>query len=109
MEYYKKINNVVKISNYGEGKTQSQNTMCIDINNKLTLYFSYATIIAFSGSEEGLVVRKNEWGRTTGKHLNWISSSKETRLDGEAFEEKLKQAFFRSGVLDAKEAIASNF
>ena len=39
---------------------------------KLTLYYSYRTIIAFADDGK-LVIRKNEWSSTTGRHLNSIN------------------------------------
>ena len=52
-------------------------------------YFSYRTLVAFTGPR-GLTVRENDWGPTTGKHLNWIDGgdkdAKKRRLSGEDFE-----------------------
>lgn len=36
------------------------------------LWFSYNTLVAFQTERSGLVVRQNDWGPTTGKHLNEI-------------------------------------
>jgi len=39
------------------------------------------------------VVRKNDWGATTGKHLNWIDGgAKADRLGADAFQGKLEMA-----------------
>jgi len=38
-----------------------------------TVYYSYKTPIAFCGPN-GLRVRENDWGPTTGKHMNAIDS-----------------------------------
>lgn len=47
-------------------------------------YFSYHTVIAVDGK-----VRKNNWGPTTGKHLNYIDGgddlAKARRLDDDEF------------------------
>lgn len=58
--------------------------------DKLTLYFSYETVIAFREGGE-LTIRKNDWSSTTGKHLNEINDNKKLRIDGEVFEQKLKE------------------
>lgn len=55
------------------------------------LYFSYDTLIAFRGENGRIIVRRNDWGPTTGKHLNSIDGgSKEAqaaRLSGDDFEQ----------------------
>ncbi len=50
------------------------------------IYFSYETPIAFQELGQPLVVRENEWGPTTGKHLNTLQSDKKLRVSGEQFE-----------------------
>ena len=55
----------------------------------LSVYFSYETPVAFS-VPGGLVVRENDWGPTTGKHLNWIDRDKSKRISGADFEKALK-------------------
>jgi hypothetical protein len=49
-----------------------------------TIYFSYRTPIAFYGAN-GLVIRENDWGPTTGKHLNYVSTTAK-RVDGGSFD-----------------------
>jgi len=41
-----------------------------------TYYFSYETLIGFSDGK-GVTVSKNEWSRTTAKHINWIKNNYE--------------------------------
>ncbi len=56
------------------------------------IWFSYKTPVAFRTPTTGLVVRKNDWGATTGKHLNWIDgggSNKRNRISGAGFEQQL--------------------
>ena len=48
------------------------------------LWFSYRTLIGFRSSGK-LYVRYNEWGPTTGKHLNVIPHNKKVRLSSEDF------------------------
>lgn len=61
--------------------------------NDVSVWFSYETPIAVqwvSGSKIVLLVRKNEWSVTTGKHLNQIDGgNKGERIDGKIFEKKL--------------------
>ena len=57
------------------------------------VYFSYKTPIAFRTFKTGLVIRENDWGPTTGKHLNAIDSDKSRRIPGEQFERRLAEAF----------------
>lgn len=53
------------------------------------IWFSYRTMVAFQIENGNLFVRENEWGATTGKHLNAIDGGKkETRLDAKTFLEK---------------------
>jgi hypothetical protein len=48
-------------------------------------YYSYKTLVAFR-DRHGLIVRENVWGRTTGKHLNWIDGgAKDDRLPASGF------------------------
>ena len=47
-----------------------------------SLYFSYETLVAFSTERAGLIVRANEWGTTTGKHLSKIDGgTKEAKAE----------------------------
>lgn len=47
--------------------------------------FSYRTMIGFQFPGEGWAVCENNWGPTTGKHLNYLESDKARRLDQETF------------------------
>ena len=63
---------------------------------RINLVFSYDTLIAFSTVEgRRWVVRENEWGATTGKHLNYIDADKEVRIRGDVFEEEFKKHLHR--------------
>jgi len=58
----------------------------------ITVYFSYHTPVAYYTNGSGSVVRENEWGPTTGKHLNAIDSGdKESRIPGDEFEKRLEE------------------
>ncbi len=81
----------VKIGSYGEYASDNYgaHALMVDVGN-LRLYFSYQTVIAFDHPSTGLVVRKNDWSTTTGKHLNWVDNgNRAKRLCGEEFEAKL--------------------
>lgn len=62
----------------------------------VTLHFSYQTVIAFSTGETPLTVRENDWGPTTGKHLNRVdggsADAKARRLPSLAFTQALRAA-----------------
>lgn len=45
-----------------------------------TYYFSYETLIAVYESEGSFHISENEWGVTTGKHLNSINPDKKVRI-----------------------------
>ena len=59
---------------------------------RIQIWFSYETPIAFC-SEGQIFIRKNDWGATTGKHLNYISTDKKIRMNGEKFEELLNHNY----------------
>lgn len=53
------------------------------------VWFSYATPVAFHVPGQGMTVRQNVWGPTTGKHLNRIDGgdkvAKSQRVTSETF------------------------
>jgi hypothetical protein len=58
----------------------------------ITYWFSYETCVAFQNDRQ-LVVRKNDWGPTTGKHLNYIDDgAKSKRVDTHEFYKLLNEA-----------------
>lgn len=56
-------------------------------------YFSYKTLVAFRGPDGRLVVMKNYWGTTTGKHLNAINDDKKSRVSKDDFNRLFRAAF----------------
>lgn len=60
-------------------------------------WFSYKTLVAFMPAIGPRVVHANDWGTTTGKHLNAIdgggSAGKKNRLKDAAFKAAFAQAF----------------
>lgn len=82
----------IYISNYGEYSSDNYGAHCLKVTiGNLTIYFSYQTVIAFYTMETGLVIRKNEWGTTTGKHMNWIDRDKSIRIKGADFEKQINK------------------
>ena len=73
--------------------TNPQNALVFYMD-EITIWFSYKTPVAFR--EIGgphTVVRKNDWGGTTGKHLNAIDGgAKQDRIPSAAFEAQLQKA-----------------
>lgn len=56
-------------------------------------WFSYKTLVAFKAGAAHVVCRRNEWGPTTGKHLNAIEPDKTKRVDGETFARLYEETF----------------
>ena len=50
----------------------------------IDVYFSYETPIAFTANNL-THIRENDWGPTTGRHLNYINDDKKCRIEGEKF------------------------
>lgn len=74
---------------YGNYSTSNYGAHCMVIDvGRVRLYFSYDTVVAFSDGC-GLVICENDWGPTTGKHLNWINDDKSKRIPSGEFEKKL--------------------
>jgi hypothetical protein len=59
------------------------------------LAFSYATLIGFYHPTTGWVARDNEWGPTTGKHLNYLPPNPGERLKGSQFEQMAERFLLR--------------
>lgn len=64
-----------KPSFYNYGNYSSDNygvhTLCFTDTKGNRFWYSYDTLVAFCVKGE-FHIRKNMWGTTTGKHLNWI-------------------------------------
>lgn len=86
------------IKSYYRYSSSNYGANALEVNFEgLILYFSYDTVIAFR-ADDGLVIRKNDWSTTTGKHLNAISEDKERRISGKEFEEKLNEVLTKKGL-----------
>ena len=76
-----------------------RNTKSIRVHvGRLTLWFSYETIIAFDSPITGFWIRENDWSTTTGRHLNEIDEDKEVRLRSALFEEQLNITLRKHGL-----------
>lgn len=71
--------------------TTAANALRFDFG-PITVWYSYKTPVAFrSNIGAGRLVRENEWGPTTGKHLNAIDGGdKASRIPGSQFETILR-------------------
>lgn len=85
-----------KISNYGQYSSDNygRHSLKVDLG-EIEFYYSYETIVAFATPETGLVCSVNQWGTTTGKHLNWIESNKKNRANAMDFKTLLETAIAR--------------
>ena len=68
--------------------------------DSLEVYVSYRTPIAFWTRKTGTVCRVNDWGPTTGKHLNAIQADKSKRIPGAEFERQLAEVLASFGLSD---------
>ena len=92
-----------RIRSYGRYSSENYgaHTLQVDLPG-LTLYFSYETVVAFNGSAYQTIVSENDWGPTTGKHLNWIDGGrKASRVPRDEFERLLKAELAQKGYSEA--------
>ena len=89
--------NLPSFENYGKYSSNNYgvNTLRFNMPN-ITIWYSYQTPVAFMHPSTGFVIRENDWGPTTGKHLNWIDADHSKRIPGEEFEKKLAEAMYNS-------------
>lgn len=75
------------IATYGNYASSNYGAHCLRVTlPSLTIWFSYQTPVAFETGGKR-VVRSNDWGPTTGKHLNAIDGgNRKSRVSGEEFE-----------------------
>lgn len=86
-----------KISFYNENS--AKNAILLTING-VRFYFSYRTLVAVKYSGES-ATHVNDWGTTTGKHLNWIDGgSPKTRVTGEVWDNHVAQAMQAAGITE---------
>lgn len=90
------MSNQPNYHNYGEYSNSNYgvHTLCFTDPQGNDFYYSYKTLVAYRKNGQGLVVRQNEWGSTTGKHLNWIDGGKkDQRLSADDFQARFKRDF----------------
>lgn len=93
----------ITLERHPSGKLNSPMTS-VTLMSRITVWFSYSTPVVFclwdrgahsaiSGIKHMLFVRKNIWGRTTGRHIKWVlsmfGSPQVEPLDSAPFEEAL--------------------
>ena len=77
---------------YGNYSSSNYGAHCLRFQvGTLSVWYSYKTPIAFYHPSVGKVIRENEWGPTTGKHLNAVDPDKKKRIPGIHFEATLRQ------------------
>lgn len=88
------LQNLPSFSTYGNYSSSNYGAHALVFTTSdIDVYFSYKTPVAFRTTSTGLIVRENDWGPTTGKHLNAIDGGdKKTRVPGAVFEEALQAA-----------------
>lgn len=68
------------------------------IAGSLTVWFSYETPIAFrDGYGAPVIMRENDWQTTTGRHLNYVSSTAD-RISGDEFTKLYTDVLIRRGL-----------
>ena len=81
------------VSSYGNYSSSNYgaHTLRFDIG-EFTFWYSYQTLVAFKSPDHHLVVHENDWGPTTGRHLNAIDNGRKTdRVNHETFERLVKE------------------
>jgi len=86
----------VEIAGYSRGHDYVNATK-VNIG-KITLWFSYDDLVAFQVDDKPLVIRENDWGTTTGKHLNAICHDKSRRISAAEFEAAFQQVLVDHGL-----------
>ena len=81
-------------SYYGDSATSQNNAKLVTVDH-VKFYFSYETLIAVEPLNSALIIRQNDWGPTTGKHLNAVDGgskeAKAKRLSSDDFMVAIKQ------------------
>lgn len=86
----------VRFWNYGDYSSDNYgaHSIAFEDANGNCYWFSYSALIAFQKNHGKQYVHVNDWGTTTGKHLNWIDGgNKKSRLTDEEFKAKFKEVF----------------
>ena len=93
---------LIKKWNYGNYSSSNygSHTQAIQVG-RLSLFFSYDTVVAFRSSGHMMVVCENVWSSTTGKHLNWLEQDKKARVSSEKFDVELKAVLKQHDLIEA--------
>ena len=86
----------VRYWNYGVYSSDNYgvHSLAFEDANGNCYWFSYNTLVAFQKCGDKRYVHTNDWGTTTGKHLNWIDGGdKKNRLSSEEFKRKFNEVF----------------
>lgn len=87
---------IPQVSSYGDYSSDNYGVHTLQIKfSTFTLYYSYQTIVAYRDEQDGLVCTENDWGVTTGKHLNWIQPNHKKRVSSDEFDFKLQEMLKR--------------
>jgi len=85
--------NLPTIRTYGRYASANYGAHClrVDLGN-VTVWYSYRTPIAFRVRGADTVIRENDWGPTTEKHMRWIDTDRfmASRIPGEEFERRFE-------------------
>lgn len=89
----------VSIETYGNYTNKNYGTNCMRVQlGSFSVWFSYYTPVAFYAGS-GRIVRENDWGPTTGRHLNMIDNGdKASRVPGDKWEELFRAACERHSI-----------
>ena len=100
VERREEMGKTVSVGTYGHYSSSNYGANTIQVSvGSLDLYFSYQTLVAFNDYQTGLAVHENDWGPTTGKHLNWIDGGrKKSRVSASEFEAKLEAVLAEHGL-----------
>jgi hypothetical protein len=81
----------MSFSSYGDYSSDNYGVnSLVFLKDGASYFFSYKTLVAVQKFGR-LIIRKNVWGNTTGKHLNWIDADKSIRVNKETFEKQVKE------------------
>ena len=77
---------------YGQYRCEGYGSHCMCFRDAYgdMYWYSYQTLVAYRIKGE-FHIRHNDWGTTTGRHLNWIDPDKSIREDWNTFERNLKR------------------
>lgn len=70
------------------------NLTTVYLGRKVTLFFSYETVVAYAVSGEGTFKSENVWSLTTGKHLKSIPAHE---IPHDQFEARVEKLFSTLG------------